>query len=69
LRTVASFAAIALWHPHRLHALSIGKAQQISDGAIAGNKLLLNLWSADREAQLAELPPQAERQGCEFFPA
>ena len=55
LRSVAGFAAIALRHPDRLDALAVGEGQQVANGAVGGDKLLLDLRPADREALLCSL--------------
>ncbi len=61
-RSVASFAAVAFRHPDRFDAVPVGKGNQVADGAVGGNVLLLNARLADDDCAFREGAAELERQ-------
>lgn len=64
---VAVLGTVALGHPNGLDALSIGKAQQVANGAIGGDKALLNFRHAHLVTLGGELLAQGNGEGGNKF--
>ena len=67
LGAIAGFSAVAVGHPHRLDTLAVGECQQVTHGAVGGNKLLLDSGQTDRITRLAQSLPKGKRQHGELL--
>ena len=64
---VSGFAAVALWHPHRLDALTVREPDQIANGSILRNKLLLDFWQSRRHPRVLQAHPELLREGRDLL--
>ncbi len=67
LASVSSFAAVTLRHPHRFDALPIREPNQVANGPVLRDKLLLDFWQSRCYTRALKAHPELLRQGRDLL--